>query len=362
MKFIFMWRNLLKTKSIVVAICIFIIYSEWLAYIILPFLWPSLKCGYLKKMYNILLVADPQILGEINEPWIARWDSDRYLTKTFKAALYYTQPQLIIFLGDLMDEGSKADSDQYQRYYQRFQKIFQLNYISRNHTIFIPGDNDIGGEDEDVTPTKVSRFKSHFGHVDVIDQRKIQIIHANKIERKVPKVIPLANNDNRTRLAISHMPLLGLPSTFSAEVMHNVLPHIIFSAHDHKSVHFAANMKTKERFLIEPLESNSFANDNPTWMFQMTDTNLNEIVVPTCSYRMGVGKTGYGLASIDEEGNTMCYYVLWLPKRLSHIFVYVIVLVITSLVISCALCLRCCSVKGTRYRKLMDPDIIFEKV
>lgn len=49
-------------------------------------------------------------------------------------------------------------------------------------TIFIPGDNDIGGEDEEVTPTKLSRFKIHFGHVDVIDLNKIQIVHVSVIK------------------------------------------------------------------------------------------------------------------------------------------------------------------------------------
>lgn len=36
-----------------------------------------MQCGDVKEFYRILLVADPQILGEQTESWIARWDSDR---------------------------------------------------------------------------------------------------------------------------------------------------------------------------------------------------------------------------------------------------------------------------------------------
>jgi hypothetical protein len=36
---------------------------------------------------------------------ITRWDSDRYLSKTFSWAKYAYNPDVVVFLGDLMDEG-----------------------------------------------------------------------------------------------------------------------------------------------------------------------------------------------------------------------------------------------------------------
>lgn len=48
----------------------------------------------------------------------------RYLTQTFSLAHAYANPDVVVFLGDLMDEGSKATKDEYMSYYFRFLKVF----------------------------------------------------------------------------------------------------------------------------------------------------------------------------------------------------------------------------------------------
>ena len=91
-----------------------------------------------EDVLKILLVADPQIQGYLNEGStgpIKRWDIDRYLSKTFSWAMYAYDPQLVIFLGDLIDEGSEADQDDYLDYVTRFKNIYSLQiherYISK---------------------------------------------------------------------------------------------------------------------------------------------------------------------------------------------------------------------------------------
>lgn len=57
-----------------------ILYNEFLVYEIQKFKWALRDC---KDCVKVLLVADPQILGEKNEDytgsWLARWDSDSVL-------------------------------------------------------------------------------------------------------------------------------------------------------------------------------------------------------------------------------------------------------------------------------------------
>lgn len=101
-----------------------IIYNEWFIYSLYTSKWPSLYCGNEEHCKRILLVADPQILGEEGESLLARWDSDRYLFNTYGRALQHVKPDNVIFLGDLMDEGSLADQKTFERYLQRFCKIF----------------------------------------------------------------------------------------------------------------------------------------------------------------------------------------------------------------------------------------------
>lgn len=43
-------------------------------------------------------------------------------------------------------------------------------------TLFLPGDNDIGGEDELVTESKVSRFQKHFHPLDSLSVGHVQFM------------------------------------------------------------------------------------------------------------------------------------------------------------------------------------------
>lgn len=50
----------------------------------------------------------------------------RYLEKTFSRALKYSQPHVIAFLGDLMDEGHIANAENFERYKRRLDSIFSM--------------------------------------------------------------------------------------------------------------------------------------------------------------------------------------------------------------------------------------------
>ena len=90
---------------------------------------------------------------------ITRWDSDRYLSKTFSWAKYAYSPDVVIFLGDLMDEGSESSESDYVDYVRRFKSIYETKALK----VYVAGDNDIGGEGSDpLTPEKMERFRKTF--------------------------------------------------------------------------------------------------------------------------------------------------------------------------------------------------------
>ncbi|XP_037558285.1 metallophosphoesterase 1 homolog [Dermacentor silvarum] len=102
---------------------------EWLVYLVAPYWnWPHLPltAGIGTRL---LLVADPQLLGRVNTApglfgIIERWDADRYISKTFALANDYFKPHVVIFLGDLSDEGEFATDDDFRSYVERFFNIF----------------------------------------------------------------------------------------------------------------------------------------------------------------------------------------------------------------------------------------------
>lgn len=71
----------LKNRAIAIGLLVLatVIYNEFSVYDIQKLKWSARECT---ECVKVLLVADPQILGEKNEnyfgSWIARWDSDKY--------------------------------------------------------------------------------------------------------------------------------------------------------------------------------------------------------------------------------------------------------------------------------------------
>lgn len=173
---------------------------------------------------RILFVADPQILGETFDArfyqGLAIFDSDRYLAKTFKHALGHVEPNIICFMGDLMDEGSVASASQYIRYLDRFRQIYETN--DGIELMHIPGDNDIGGERLDyVTEFKTNRFKQAFGERSFLEiTNMFRLVNVNLLTRKYPDL----NDGDETaiepfsNIVITHISLLSYPSQFTDTV------------------------------------------------------------------------------------------------------------------------------------------------
>lgn len=56
----------------------------------------------------------------------------RYLEKNYNLAKWHVQPDVVVFLGDLFDEGSIAEDDEYRRYLRRFRRIFKTSRALRS--------------------------------------------------------------------------------------------------------------------------------------------------------------------------------------------------------------------------------------
>ena len=162
-----------------------VVYNECIVYFVSYMSWPPNHASSIKSInttegstLRLLLVADPQLIGEDDEPWtygwLARWDSDRYLHNTYMLAYNYVKPHSVVFLGDLFDEGLKASDQQFRRYFDRFKSAFQLKSAASESTkfVYLSGDNDVGGEYfGDRTDKLNERFETVFGTslVDAFD-------------------------------------------------------------------------------------------------------------------------------------------------------------------------------------------------
>lgn len=308
-----------------------VVYNEWTCYWHSYSGWPSLPFS---SSLTILFVADPQIQGLNNEGAlgaITRWDSDRYLANSFSWATYAYSPDVVVFLGDLIDEGSESDDMQFDMYADRFHGIYPQGGRNTTH-IFVAGDNDIGGEGADpVTDAKVERFLRKFPKKTVYAFKNdaVEVVPVNTLMPDEDRGWKsLEANNKILRLVASHIPVMPTSNeAFAKEVVDAVRPAVIFSAHDHRGLDYVTWRKTitdRASGNVTFFTHNSRLPDGDFLMLRSSESFLHEVIVPTASYRMGVKEMAIGLAVIDlSDKPTVAYTNLWLPYRFALLYAYV---------------------------------------
>lgn len=239
--------------------------------------------------------------------------------QTFRQAFAFSNPDVVVYLGDLLDEGNIANSIMYNSYVSRFYNIFVTPDVK---TIHIPGDNDIGGENgEYITNANLRRFDIEFMKNDVFDYKdRIRFFKINRM------IFDISNpqrdtNYNKIRIGLSHMPILQPGGPLQRNIMNEIDPHIIFTAHWHDS-----------RIFIYPSTKSMLFEENDIKEFDIKtfkdENTYLEIMIPTSSYRMGKSKMGFGLALIEENtlSKQVClkFSILWSPERFYYLKIYAI--------------------------------------
>lgn len=313
----------------------FIFYSEYLLYKLNTKKWDQIPCRNPRECTRILLVADPQIIGNLNEVFhpvtpFTILDSDRYLKNTYSVAYQFVKPDVILFLGDLTDEGHIASDDDFYNYVRRLFQIFLYPFENDQHVkhIWIPGDNDIGGEDTKVTLKKLQRFDRAFSQPSLNKINNITIFKVNRLTSIIPDYKKERDfyDTSNIFVGISHMPLMFLPSPFVRQVVDKMLPHIFFTGHEHKSMIISTDGLLRQDYQITPVTPDN----TQVYEFTLGVTDMYEIMIPTCSYRMGTNKIGYGFAVI--ENNELKFTILWSPHRFEHLAIYLVLIVLPLLI------------------------------
>lgn len=155
--------------------------TVWFAFFVFfqrlqPWIYAN-SCNFTPGGYNMLLVADPQLIDNHTYPTypspllsLSEFTVDNYLFKNYWAMVRHLQPDSIVFLGDLLDNGRGCTDVYYEKQYKRFQKIFRIKE-TRVHGVDvhtdIPGNHDIGFGNG-VLSHPVERFSTHFGKPNVL--------------------------------------------------------------------------------------------------------------------------------------------------------------------------------------------------
>ncbi|XGW30844.1 hypothetical protein V3C99_009647 [Haemonchus contortus] len=288
------------------------------------------------RSLGILIVADPQLVGFRNENHmmgpLTRWDCDRFLSKGFSHAVSATNPDLIIFLGDLFDEGVEASDTEIDWTVDRFKAIFD----SKIPTIYISGDNDVGGEVEPVQSLLTARFGRIFANSfpsskDIF--KSISFTGVNLMNSEVTTIQEFSEPPE-LKVVLSHVPFATATYIDTLRITSELNPDLILSAHDHKAgVHHisrdSTNAKSKDLTGIRQIQE-----------FILDPKEILELQTPTCSYRMGVYDVGYGFVRIDRsvgDDSTnryrVAFSILWIHSRFYALMLYVFIVTIGLLIL-----------------------------
>ncbi|KNZ72874.1 Cell division control protein 1 [Termitomyces sp. J132] len=345
---------------------------------------------------HVLLIADPQILDHRSYPergpfltYLSRLVVDLNLRKAWWVALR-KQPDVVIFLGDMMD-GGRIDmtDDEYEDYYQRFNHIFRLP--SGLPTYFIPGNHDIGLRASSLfSPHARSRYQSHFGylnswilvanHTFVLldaptfveeDEQRVKSGHA--YQDWTPRhggpiefvtTVARGENQNYPIVLMSHIPLartsfdcgplrekgtirpgaaLGYQNTLGKEatafLLETLHPSVVFSGDDH-----------------------DYCENYHTSGWRGATTRVREISVKSFSMAMGIKKPGFQLLSLvspihgEDDQKTLADVPCFLPDQMSiYLSTYIPLLLVSLFIVLGSNALRVHTLPPKRSRRLSSP-------
>ncbi|UJR21960.1 hypothetical protein I4U23_025028 [Adineta vaga] len=304
-------RWILTRYGVLFLISFVVIYiNEVLFYDWTQITWPDIdKLANKSTVERLLLVADPQLIGEKDEGFfgfITRNDADRYLAQTFSRAHDYVKPNWVLFLGDIFDEGLSASSIEFHRYFERFDTIFQYKKHEKKY-IVIPGDNDVGGEYYgDKKPYLRLRFRNYFGRMiklyelDDIEFLRLDIdMFESYVDVNQNRIMEQTQNRSLIsmfRIVLNHWSLITRGAIFLKPFLNELKPNLILKGDSH---HFRVTLHDQRNFTTTSIFKEFF----PQSLLPI-DLNQNhfvyEISVPTCSYRMGVDRIGYGVLFLDR--------------------------------------------------------------
>ncbi|KAL1486233.1 hypothetical protein MTO96_031469 [Rhipicephalus appendiculatus] len=283
--------------------------------------WPEIF--HKPNQLRLLLVADSRLAYSPGMS-LSAWDDERFVRRTYLAALEHVQPHAIAFLGDLFSEPPEL-SNETQELRERFWGVFApLN--ESTVSVVLPGERDLGIDPGDPrTRLLVRAFRREFGVALprlLADDFELFPVDSLVFEQLAWDAPARELRPGSVRVMLSHAPVIPLLDVRLNWTVTLASPDVIFSAHEMAS----ALVRTTRS---NPTDFASMVNAEHGQLerYLVSREDFLELVVPPCSSRVAY-HTGYGVALFNRPVGgeaTFDYAVLWTPMRALHLWGYAVV-------------------------------------
>ncbi|XP_015789816.1 metallophosphoesterase 1-like [Tetranychus urticae] len=134
------------------------------------------------KWLRVMVLTDVHLLGKRKGHPVDQFVREWEMSIAFQTAVKLRQPEMIIFLGDLLDEGLTVDQEDFNKYVERFNRTFPMTEETKK--IFIVGNHDIGFHDRVAAyPILRKRWEKAFNSslADIMTVKGIKFITINSM-------------------------------------------------------------------------------------------------------------------------------------------------------------------------------------
>lgn len=284
------------------------------------------------NLTHILVISDTHIMGSKKSIWIDKLRREWQMSQSFKISNKIFQPDVIIFLGDILDEGSFSYQDKFESASRDFERIFldkSSSSCKAQKRIILLGNHDVGEHDRMITfPFLLDRFNRRFGSTTSAELTRIgdlNIVSVNSMAiyndscpfcretrsalRTISKELAESSSTHSRPLVLTHFPLYRnddtvceYPKSMSekvkrenvegVDVLHKhssnlildlLRPRLILSGHTHMDCSLrhpvdGAGQKIEE--LTVSSYSHKYAEDRPS--FLLISANSTQLLTKRC--------------------------------------------------------------------------------
>lgn len=122
-----------------------------------------------QKLTKLLVIADTHIMGPIKSVKIDKLRREWQMKQAFSISNSIFQPDVIVFMGDLIDEGSFSRDEYFNKACDDFDRIFAYDE-RKQERIIIPGNHDVGFHDQMRNfPFLMKRFQDRYSTTSGLD-------------------------------------------------------------------------------------------------------------------------------------------------------------------------------------------------
>lgn len=125
---------------------------------------------------RIMVLSDNHIMGPWRSFIIDKLIREWHMKQAFSISTSIYQPDVIIFLGDIFDEGSYSSDELFDKAKRDFENVFPHN-SNRYERVIIPGNHDVGSHNQMISfPYLMYRFEAAFSsssHIELLNSPKV---------------------------------------------------------------------------------------------------------------------------------------------------------------------------------------------